>query len=218
VENGIREACLQIARHYHGERGLFAYEAFEHINATLFGGSLPWPHIVWGITPHSGCLGLTRSKGPGPVITLHRSILGGTEKPDPWGMDPRYLGVRYAYDVLIHESMHVKVEYVLGGWRGKGDTSHNNDLWIAEVNRLAPLLGISDVSAARTKSARLRTTEPDGTTRSVIGLANSGNVPFKAAVAGFPHGLRRVRGLLDYYLGNELPFCNGAAEPLQSRR
>ena len=39
--------------------GIFLDEAFEHINATFFGGKLPRPLILWELSPWGGCIGLT---------------------------------------------------------------------------------------------------------------------------------------------------------------
>src|SRR6516225_1885957 len=97
----VMAACKLIARTYYGAEGLFVYECFEDINARLFDGELPWPWIVWSLTPHGKCLGYTRIKGPEPVIALHPSLLGGTEKKNPWDIDPALLGVCTAYDVLV---------------------------------------------------------------------------------------------------------------------
>lgn len=134
----LKRATMEVAEHYYGERGLWSYEMFEAINDTFFDGKLPWPHIVWALTPHGACLGYT-SAGRAPVVVLHPSLLGGTEKVNPWGVPERWLGPAYAFDVLLHESIHVNVEYCLGGWQGEGTSSHNNEVWIAEVNRLAPV-------------------------------------------------------------------------------
>jgi hypothetical protein len=201
-------ACKRIARHYDGPRGDFAYECFEHINATLFGGALPWPLIRWALTAHGGCLGFTHaSQGP-PVIQLHPSLLGGTEKPDPWNISPDFLGVCYAYDVLLHECMHVQVNYVLGGWRGKGQTSHNNPLWIAEVNRLGPLLGLPAFVAAPSKTKRVpiegQTTKTGKPATRVVRTCE-GTIPW-CAVTTFPHAARLHFGQAGYFVANRLPF------------
>src|SRR5262249_43676373 len=149
------------------------------------------PHIVWAITAHGGCLGLThpRIDSP-PTITLHPSILGGTQKKNPWGIDPAFLGTCYAFDVLLHESTHVSVAYRLGGWRGKGSTSHNNEVWIAEVNRLMPLLGLNGGTAGRNKTRRVVApdADPNGPKTRVI-RASDGTLPHMA-VATFPYGAR----------------------------
>jgi hypothetical protein len=185
----IEEACHLVAEHYHGKHGHWVYKAFDWINATLFAGELPCPLIVLGLTPHGGCVGWTQSSvTKPPTIMLHPSIWGGTEREDPWGISPDILGARYALDVLIHECMHVKVNYLLGG-PSAGDSSHNNPEWIAEVNRIAPLIGLSDVQAARSIVKR-----EGKKTRRVC----EGNIPLKAA-ATFPYAVRKLRGELGYY-------------------
>jgi hypothetical protein len=202
------EACKEIARVYWGRRGVWAYEAFDFINATYFDGKLPWPLIQWGLTPHGGCLGLTKPSDGPPVITLHPSILEGSEKPDPWGISPDWLGACYAFDVVLHESMHVGVAYLLGGWKGKGDTSHNNSVWIAEVNRIAPMLGLNGVQAGFTKPRRVAIqgcTTKTGKPETKVVRASDGNVPH-CAVATFPLGVRRYLGTAaEHYLSDRCP-------------
>lgn len=193
----IEQACRIIAAHYHGKRGAWIYDAFDWINANLFAGELPYPLLVLGLTAHGGCLGWTASPAnKPPTIMLHPSIWGGTEKDDPWGIAPDILGTRYAFDVLIHECMHVSVKYRLGG-PSAGDSSHNNPEWIAEVNRIAPLIGLSDVYAARSIVKR----KGKKIHRDCVG-----NIPFVAA-ARFPHAVRKLRGQLEYYRDrSKLPF------------
>jgi hypothetical protein len=104
AKNKLDEALELVSRAYFGNRGWFAYSAFDWINATLHGGALPRPLIVWGITPFGGCLGLTPvDTSKAPCILLHPSILGGTQSVKPWGVAPEVLGRCYAVDVLIHE-------------------------------------------------------------------------------------------------------------------
>jgi hypothetical protein len=92
--------------------------------------------------------------------------------------------------------MHVAVQYLRGGWQG-GDSSHNNPAWIAEVNRIAPLLGLADVEAGMKRPKR---------TGKTIKRTETGNIPF-SAVTTFPGGLREVRGTADaYYRAKQLPF------------
>jgi hypothetical protein len=69
---------------------------------------LPWPHIIWALTPYGSCLGYSYRAGP-PVIVLHPSLLGGTEKANPWQVPAGWLGWRFAADVLLHEAMHLSV-------------------------------------------------------------------------------------------------------------
>jgi hypothetical protein len=199
------EALRTVAQHFDGPRGVWAYDAFDALNTAFFGGELPTPKIQWAITPHGGCLGLTRS-GVRPVVTLHPSILGGSEKDDPWNIDPSWLGEAYALDVLLHESIHIAQHSLRGG--GVGPTSHNNSAWIFEVNRIAPLLGMAGVSAGRSRTKRVPVegqSTPKGKPVTRVIRASEGNVPHKA-ISTFPHGIRRHLGTADdYYRANVLP-------------
>lgn len=200
----IQEATKLIARHYDGAKGVWAYEAFEYVNHKFFDNKLPWPLIRWAITPHGGCLGLTRTgEDSPPIITLHPSLLGGTQKENPWGVDPALLGVTYAFDVLLHESIHVSVRYLLGG--ATGPTSHNNPQWLGEVNRIAPLIGL-EPKAGVSKARRVTVTDGDGKPASkVIRGVEADCYPFKT-VATFPGGVRTHLNQADYYLSKSLPF------------
>ena len=211
----IEEACRIVAEHYYQDRGEWCYQAFAWINRTLFDDGLPLPLIVLGLTAHGACLAWTRSSkivkpdqtsaepDKPPVILMHPSLWGGTERDDPWSIPPDLLGPRWALDVLIHECIHVSVNYQLGG-RSKGDSSHNNPEWIAEVNRIAPLIGLPDVRAAMSKPKR------EG--KKIVRRCD-GNIPFEAA-SRFPHPVRQLRGQLNYYRDrSSLPFeRNGQLE------
>jgi hypothetical protein len=111
-----------------------------------------------------------------------------------------YLGATFALDVLIHERIHVNVEYCLGG--STGPTSHNCPEWIGEVNRIASLIGLHEVQAGRSVTRRVAT-ESGGPKK--VKRVDEGNVPFDY-VAGFPYALRRHRDELDYYMHAPLPF------------
>jgi hypothetical protein len=199
----IREACLQVTRHYYDQRGQLAYQLFELINASYFDNELPWPLIIWALTAHGKCLGYTMVRSDAPIVTLHPSIMGGTEKDDPWGIPPAWLNIRYAFDVLVHELMHVSVACRLGGWRGHGDSSHNNTVWVEEVNRLAPLLGFSGIKAGVSYTKRQKI---EGSTKSRVVRTTDGSVPFDPAVTRFPSGLREHLEQADaYYRHGTLP-------------
>ena len=197
-------ATREVTRAYFGDQATFAYAAFDAINAALFAGGLPLPLVTWEITGYGRCLGYTQSGTRPPHIILHPSILsGGSSKPDPWKIPPAWFGPLYALDVLLHESIHVAVQYVRGG-RGAGDSSHNCEAWVTEVNRLAPLLGFTDVHCARSKPTR----QGKGVTRQT-----EGNIPL-AAYATFPYGVRRLRATASsYYTGGapclEVPLPSG---------
>ena len=205
----IEAACKLLANHYYGERGEFAYQAFDHINATFFSGDLPTPNIQWLLTSFGHCLGFTsptvKTRVP-PLVALHPSILGGGLSDDPWGIAQKYLGACYAYEVLLHECIHVSVHYLLGG--NTGESSHNSPQWISEVNRIAPMIGLDGINAAMSKPKRVaaesgftKTGKPATTVKRVC----DGNVPFKA-VSTFPHGVRQFLNDLSIYEQNALPF------------
>jgi hypothetical protein len=184
----------EIASRYDGPKGVWAYDAFDAINEEYFSGGLPFPKIQWALTAHGRCLGLTKSSLRPPTITLHPSILGGTEKDNPWGVVPSWLGRAFAHDVLLHEMIHISVNYVVGP--GRGSSSHNCDGWIAEVNRLAPLLGLA-ATMSRSKTRRI-----DG---KVVRACDERCTPFEVA-ATFPYGLRDYLGTADeYYRSNMCP-------------
>jgi len=207
VTDGVGEACRLVAKSCHGRRGTFAYECFDHINGTFFGGMLPTPLLVWELSEYGRCLGATGlSETKTPVVLLHPSLLG-SNREQPWSIPRELLGVTYAYDVLLHECMHIYLHHILGWREGPGETSHNNDRWVDEVNRIAPMIGL-DIVAARSKTKRIpvegqitKTGKP--ATRVV--RVSAGTVPF-ADVAAFPNAVREHLKQVDWYREHCLPF------------
>jgi hypothetical protein len=199
----LQEALRLVTKAYMGNRGLFALEAFDFINASYFDGKLPQPLILWGLTAHGSCLGLTQVRER-PVIQLHPSLLGGTEKQTPWNMPAEHLGRLAAFEVLVHECIHVSVSYVLGGWHHLtgAKSAHNNPLWVAEVNRLAPLLGLPPINAGMSRLKRVRESD---TGPGKVRRVNDGDMPLFYH-ARFPYGVRQFLGLTDACVANELPF------------
>ena len=99
----FRESCLIVAEQVYGRKGVWAYERFVFINDLYFAGRLPWPHILWGLTAHGDCVAwasTARDKSRPPIITLHPSLLRGTEKEEPWeysrGLARPVPGLRHA--------------------------------------------------------------------------------------------------------------------------
>jgi hypothetical protein len=149
----LHQAYRLIARHLYRRLGHFAYTAFDHINATHFAGKLPETLLLWDLTEYGHCLGWTRSAADGPpIIKLHPAVVSPAPRPPAlehlpiWGFPPTWFGLAFAYDVLLHECIHVTVNYLHGGWetlsaRRSYWTSHNNPVFVAECNRLAPGLG-----------------------------------------------------------------------------
>jgi hypothetical protein len=207
------EAARLVTAECYGDLGEFGYQAFDWINAALFDGYLPTPLILWELTAHGACLGLTTSRQAAPpVIRLHPSPLGGPAPwANPWRVSADQLGPAYALDVLIHECMHVEVAYLLGG--ANGPTSHNNPRWVGEAQRIGPLLGLQ-FRAGRSVTKRVPVEGgelgPSGKpkTRTVRVTEDGASVPFDA-VAHFPRGVRqRLADATDYYRANALPFDN----------
>lgn len=197
------DAVRLIAESYYGDDGRWLCDAFDAINRKLFEGNLPQPLITIEMTRWSCCLGWSwLSAGRPPRIVVHPTILGvgqGSSRP-PWGMPRRWMGRRLAFDVLLHECVHISVQYRLGGFQGP--SSHNNEAWIAEVNRLCPLIGLSGVDAGRQVPKRVPKKDKTGT---VVKKVDEGNIPFSAAAA-FPHGIRVHQGSAGrYYATGRLP-------------
>jgi hypothetical protein len=157
----IRAAYRLVARHVYKLHGLgdFAYQAFDYINATFFDGRLPELLILWDITAYGGCMGWTRSPADGPpIIKLHPSLVAPATK-NAWGAPQ--LGRCYAYHVLLHETVHVAVNYLHGGIESHQEfkkkwTTHANPIWVGEINRIARLMGI-DVTYDMKKYRRVPT-------------------------------------------------------------
>lgn len=231
----LPDACRAVARHYFGAAGVFAYAAFDYLNATYFDGALPDPLITWALTAHGRCLGATHRASSAAVITLHPSLLGGhspragrsrlgdQDAVAPWGIPPDLLGPVLACDVLLHECIHLTI--AARGETG-GPSSHNNPAWIAEVNRLAPMVGLPDLVAGRSTTIRVPQSDappgprgrPPTVVQRVSGAAYAGEpLPF-AAVAGFPYAAYQLLGRTDRYRTGILPFPHPlAAHQLEPR-
>jgi hypothetical protein len=216
----VPAATRAVVAHYFGRRGVFANQAFAYLNATYFDGTLPWPLVLWGLTPHGACLGATRVHGAAPIITLHPALLGGNEPATPWGIEARWLGPAFVCDVLLHECLHLAVHTHYGG--ATGSTSHNSPEWVAEVNRLAPLLGFPEFVAGRSVARRVAVPDADpadGRRRTVV--QRQSDTVFRdrtlgfRVVAGFPYALRLALGQTDRYERTTLAFAHALDERSQ---
>lgn len=181
--------------------GSRTYDEFDRINGAYFGGRLPTPLIVWALTPWGGCQGSTESdRSRPPLIVLHPALLGTGPKDNPWKVPRAWLGWRFAVDVLLHECIHVHINYVLGE-RGKGTSSHDCEAWIAEVTRLAPLLGLPPIAPGLSRTKRVPVpgeTTKTGKPLTRVVRVTEGNLP-RSVVAGFPDAARRHFGLAESY-------------------
>lgn len=206
----FRDSCRIVAEQCHGAKGTWAYDAFAFINDHWFSGRLPWAHIIWGLTPHGGCLAWSSTdmeKSRPPIILLHPSLLGVGVIENPWGVPKSWLGPSYVFDVLIHECIHIHIDYNLGGHKGR--SSHDCARWIRQVNRLAPLLGLGKIHAGGTKIMRVPDHSAPKTKRGKVASrvvrATTGDIPFPA-VYGFPSSLRRFQGTAaNHFIEQTLP-------------
>jgi hypothetical protein len=213
-DDEVRAAYRLIARHVYriGGLGDFAYRAFEYINTTFFADRLPEPLIVWDLTSYGHCLGWTRSPEDGPpIIKLHPSLVAPAEKRRSqdrkrvWTTPVDLLGYCYAFHVLLHETVHVAVNYLLGGidshpdWK-KGWSSHQNPLWIAEINRIAGIMGVN-VTYDMKKYRRVPTGAVNAKGRAITKLKYECDGPDPEH---FPENLP---GAKDFYRKKKLPFA-----------
>jgi uncharacterized protein YukE len=129
-----------------GKRAALAYACYDYLNTQYFAGQVPVPLVIWTPTPYGGCIGLCHPTTP-PLIRLNPTLLKQ--------QDGRVRGLANTCDTILHEMMHAYIDHVLGGWQGRGqESSHSNDLWVSECNRIAPRLGLQLV-AARNKVRRV---------------------------------------------------------------
>lgn len=124
-----------------GEVGAWAFDEWKRLNETYFNRKNIAGAIVWGSTPKGESLGyysVTEN-----LIYLHKHLMRPVYPTSgiKWGM--RHLNKKFASDVLLHEMIHQTVHQT-GGW--VGETSHNNERFVEEVDRIAKLLGM-DVMA-----------------------------------------------------------------------
>ncbi|MBN2304026.1 MAG: hypothetical protein JXQ72_06105 [Anaerolineae bacterium] len=116
-----------------GDYGAWAYDTWASYNATYFDGALEPPGILWGLAPNNRKLGNYDTEFQ--IITLYSGLLD-TEQTNLWGLDA-WLARDLARDVLLHAMIHQKA-----GTSGCNYRSHNNEEWVNEVNRIAPLIGL----------------------------------------------------------------------------
>lgn len=159
--------------------GVWAYETWEHHNATYFDGILRPCAIQWGLTPYGDSLGYW--SGAFERITLHTSLV--QPHGDAWGIG-RLLGKKYASDVLLHEMIHQAIKQETGG-DGGGTSCHNNPCWVAHVNRIAALLDLatkaSVVKQKRSNGSKPRWTPEPG----CVTLDELSRWPHSARPAGY---------------------------------
>jgi len=157
------------------EFGLWAYDTWAAHNAAYFRDELRPAGVIWSLTPHGHALGYCEMRRDG-AITLHKSLI--ESDGNPWHMGA-WLGAALAADVLLHEMIHQAIFQRLGH-NGEGISSHNNEHWVSEINRIAPLLGLP------ANAAVIRQKRVDG---KVTWYTPDGHMT-RAQLATWPHSAR----------------------------
>jgi hypothetical protein len=120
-----------------GEIGDWAFEEWKMLNAAFFDGGNKPGEIIWGATFEGGSLGYYAVAEN--LIYLHKTLLRPRYPTNDLNWGIRHLNKKVASDVLLHEMIHQKIHQT-GGW--EGETSHNNERFVEEVNRIAGILGL----------------------------------------------------------------------------
>lgn len=131
-----------------GEVGAWAFNEWKMLNDTFFNGENKPGAIIWGKTPQGKSLGYYHVSEN--LIYLDKNLMRPFYPTNDFKWGIRHLNKRIAGDVLLHEMIHQRVNQT-GGW--VGETSHNNERFVDEVNRIAKLLGM-DIKAKVIKQKR----------------------------------------------------------------
>jgi hypothetical protein len=138
----------------YGEVGAWAYDNWQVLNEVYFKGENIPGEIDWVADAGNSSLGYYA-----PMenrILLHKELVR-PRYPTPmpkWSLNN--LNQRMAADVLMHEMIHQRI-HQSGGW--EGESSHNNQRFVSEVNRIAALLGLevtAKVIQAQQADGRMR--------------------------------------------------------------
>lgn len=130
-----------------GEWGAWMYDTWAEHNEKFFSGELKLGGIVWGLVPHGfglGCYNIFCN-----VIVLHTAI---AEKGN-WRIWNICSDILFASDILLHEMMHQHIHQT--GIEGKTISTHDSEGWVAEINRIAPILRF-DMKAELVKRRRVK--------------------------------------------------------------
>lgn len=124
-----------------GDLGAWAFDEWKKLNKTYFNGENSAGQILWGLTPDNRSMGYY--SGTDNLIYLHKTMVRPQYPKSTLKMDISDLNRKLASDVLLHEMIHQRIHQT-GGW--VGDTSHNNERFVGEVNRIAKLLGLNIIA------------------------------------------------------------------------
>jgi len=137
-----------------GGVGAWGFDEWKKLNKRFFNGDNSVGPILWGLTPDNRSMGYyTRTEN---LIYLHTTLVRPKYPKLTLRLDISNLNRKLASDVLLHEMIHQRIHQT-GGW--VGDTSHNNERFVEEVNRIAKLLGLNIVAKvieSKTVEGKLR--------------------------------------------------------------
>ena len=177
----------------HEPTGTWAYDAFDKLNEQFFEGKLTLPIIQWAPTEWGSCYGKYLPEYQ--KIILHPSLLRKGSKA--WGpINPltrmresnQLLGVKFAEHVLLHELMHHKNSLDYGVLAPQlEEEKHNNQPWVDEINRIAPLLGLN-IKAHICTQKRFKKPGEKGPGKPRVAPPDSSYIDFEF-VYSFPHKL-----------------------------
>jgi hypothetical protein len=175
-------SCLyrEVASHFEGDVGTALFDYYDAVNWHFFDNALPQAFLLTALTAYGRCIGLTKSSTEyKPIILIHPSLTTPKER----------------FYTVLHEAIHVNVRYNLR--RGKPDgakTSHSTDEWLSEVNRIAKLLGYTDITIGYNKVMRVADYQTqEKKMKSKTQRILTGTVPYECSYH-FPQALEQETG------------------------
>lgn len=178
IDDDLGDICWgcmykEVASHFEGDVGTALFDYYDTINEHFFNGRLPHAFLLTALTNYGACIGMTKhDTSHKPIILIHPT-LNTPEK---------------RFYTVLHEAIHVHVRYNLGVVSYDSKTSHSNDAWLAEVNRIAPMLGYRGVTIGYNKVTRAKKEEGGG-----IARICTGSVPYECSYS-FPQALETATG------------------------
>jgi hypothetical protein len=124
----------RVAVAYWGDLAAFAYWCYDSLNGPFFAGRVRHPLFQFcRVMPYGHCIGLSHTGDlDRPVIDVFLSLWTRQDRPHV-----------KVFGVVAHEMMHFDAS---ARWReagaGRYRTSHDNEFWLAGVERISPLLGV----------------------------------------------------------------------------
>ena len=179
VSSGVSHALRTISEAAFGPAGGWLHQVFDILNRRCWAGRLPATPLYFALTPHGKCLGLTHTGRDSAVSVV--IINPGTLHPGAWNLGDR-AGWRQAALVLLHEMLHVAQRRLYAGLPCPGETSHNQDLWVREANRISALIDLPPICTRFVMKRRGGTTLREPLNPSTYPVT-------QLAVAAWPHGI-----------------------------